>query len=200
MEGAILHDSWIAGSHAVDGHDLGRHIWVIFSFIPAMQNFSVPWHMQSFFPIVAKLPQFLQWYHFSSLGKKICLDALKSEKKEVEGSNSASLLSSGEASSGVLCPLLGPSLQKNPGVNPQEGSGDVVKTGTPQLWRRLRELVLFRAEEDCELVLSTYISIQRMEPGFSCWVSSNRMRGNKQKLEQSSLREHEEEKLYCDGN
>lgn len=64
--------------------------------------------------------------------KKICLGALKSEKKEVEGGNSA-LLSSGEASSGVLCPLLGPSVQESPGVNPQEGSGDVVETGTPQL-------------------------------------------------------------------
>lgn len=172
MEGVILHDRWIAGSHAVDGHDLGRHICVIFSFIPTMPNFPVPWHVQSFFSIVAKFSQFLERHHSSSLGKKkICLGALKSEKKEVEGGNSA-LLSSGEASYGVLCPLLGPSVQESPGVNPQEGSGDVVETETPQLWGRLRELGLFRAEEVCEGVLSTYISIWRMEPGSSWWCQA----------------------------
>lgn len=89
--------------------------------------------MQSFFPVVAKLSEFLETHHSFSLGGKIYLGALKSEKKEVEGGNSATLLSSGEASSGVLCPLLGPCVQESPGVNPQEGSGDVVGAGTPQL-------------------------------------------------------------------
>lgn len=70
MEGVILHDRWIAGSHAVDGHDLGRHICVIFSFIPTIPNFPVPWHVQSFFSIVAKFWQFLERHHSSSLGKK----------------------------------------------------------------------------------------------------------------------------------
>lgn len=87
-----------------------------------------------FFPCSSKIVRvFRNTPLFFIGGKKIYLGALKSEKKEVEGGNSATLLSSGEASSGVLCPLLGPCVQESPGVNPQEGSGDVVGAGTPQL-------------------------------------------------------------------
>lgn len=70
-EGVILCDSWLAGSHAMDGHDLGSHIWVIFGLISAMQNFPVSHGTcKAFFPMVAKLPQFWERHHSLSLRKK----------------------------------------------------------------------------------------------------------------------------------
>lgn len=109
--------------------------------------------MQSFFPIVAKLSQFLERHHSFSLGKKVCLGALKSKRKEIEGGNSAPLLSPGEASAGVLCPLLGPSVQESPGVNPQGGLWRCCRVWNTSLMREAEGTGPVWAEEDCEGIL-----------------------------------------------
>lgn len=81
LEGVTLSDSWVSGSHGVDGHEPMRHNWIICSLISFPPHhakpFCVPWHVQNLFSysskvatVVRKAPLFL-W--------KICLNALESD-------------------------------------------------------------------------------------------------------------------------
>ena len=57
--------------------------------------------------------------------------------QQVEGSDSAPLLWSGETPSGVLCPALEPSAQERHGTvgaGPEEGHKDAQRDGTPLVW------------------------------------------------------------------
>lgn len=79
LEGATLSDSWVSGSHGVDGHDLVRHNCLIFSpiFSPASTTLQCPMARAKLLSYSSKVATVFRKAPFFFIGK-ICLSALES--------------------------------------------------------------------------------------------------------------------------
>lgn len=79
LEDVILSDSWVSGSHDVDGRDLMRHNWVIFSLIlsPLNKTLLCPTACAKPFSSSSKVAGVFRKALFFFIGKT-CLGALES--------------------------------------------------------------------------------------------------------------------------